>query len=574
MSVNNPWQTPFQRSYESIKSKLLNEMRGRFPEMTDFTEGNIFIILISMFAAIAEVLHYYIDNMAREAFLPTARRYSSVLKHAKLVDYNVKSAIPATVDVILTLSDGSPLENDDITIPVGTQFTSVNGLSWYSTKTVVFRKGEYSVKVPLVQQDKSGENIELGTITSKSQIAVQIPKSSSGQRYAEGSMVLTIDGEPWTLVETFAYSTSTDKVYKVEVGNDGESYIVFGDGRFGMIPSLGGVLKGTFYYTDGVAGNIESGSFTSVPTEISTINPNIVITQPLSATGGSNYESFQMLKDHIPLSIKTLGVAITADDYESLTRLVPGVDKAYVNVDCGNKVSIYITPDNGGVASAALRDRVFRYIQKYKVITVNVEVLSTYPTQIFLEANITGKKSFKALDISNQVKNALLSKYNYENSRINQTVYISEVYQTIENVNLVENVTINKLYLLSYPRPLVRAMQPELNIGRFVQNAYTSDEPEIPLRIEISENPNHYKVTSPYGVIYAQGVVGTPLTVSSTEFNIELTINPLADTGGSYTPGDVYQVSLTPMNTNIAVIDYNIPIISSNNINLTIDEVV
>lgn len=576
MSVNNPWQTPFQRSYESIKGKLINEMRGRFPEMTDYTEGNIFVILISMFAAIAEVLHYYIDNMAREAFLPTARRYSSVVKHAKLVDYHIKSAIPATVDVILTLSNGNALSGNDIIIPVGTQFSSTDGLSWLSTKTVIFRQGEYSVKVPLIQQDRSGDGVELGTITSKSQITIQIPKSATNQPYSEGSMVLTIDNEPWTLVETFAYASSTDKVYKVEVGNDGESYIVFGDGKFGMIPSLGGVLKGTFYYTDGSAGNIDAGNFTTVPSELSSLNPDLIITQPIAATGGSDYENFNMLKEHIPLSLKTLGVAITKDDYESITRLVPGVDKAYVTVDCGNKVSIYITPDNGGVASSALRDIVYRYIQKYKVITVNVEVLSTYPTQIFLDAHITGKKSFKSLDISNQVKNALLNKYNYENSTINQTVYISEVYQTIENVNLVENVTIDKLYLLSYPKPLVRVDQPELNINRFVQNSYTSDQPEIPLWIVIDdEDPTMYKVTSPYSEVYAEGTIGTPTQITIEDsLDAEITINPIAESGGNYTPGDIYQVTVTPMNTNIGVIDYNIPIISAQNINLTIDEVV
>ena len=42
--------------------------------------------------------------MARETFLPTARRYDSVVKHGALVDYHARAAIAATVDVILSRS--------------------------------------------------------------------------------------------------------------------------------------------------------------------------------------------------------------------------------------------------------------------------------------------------------------------------------------------------------------------------------------------------------------------------------------------------------------------------------------
>ena len=98
MPTNNPWLNPYQRSFNSIKDQLKASLQTRIPEITDFSEGNIFMIIVSIYAAIAEVLHYYIDNMARETFFVTARRYSSLYKHAKLVDYHIKSAIPASVD--------------------------------------------------------------------------------------------------------------------------------------------------------------------------------------------------------------------------------------------------------------------------------------------------------------------------------------------------------------------------------------------------------------------------------------------------------------------------------------------
>ena len=67
--------------------------------MVNFAPMELPVILLdkitSTVAAIAEVLHYYVDNMARETFLSTARRYDSVVKHGALVDYHARAAIAA-----------------------------------------------------------------------------------------------------------------------------------------------------------------------------------------------------------------------------------------------------------------------------------------------------------------------------------------------------------------------------------------------------------------------------------------------------------------------------------------------
>ena len=168
MSVSNEWLTPLQRSYQQIKEKLISNLKLKIPEITDFSEGNIFIILISIFAAIAEVLHYYIDNMGQETFFTTARRYSSLLKHAKLVDYHVKAATAARVDVNITKADGTPIASD-LQIPVNTKFTAADGTPFLSTKTVIWEKDTYGINVPLAQKELK-DNINFGVVTSPDMI--------------------------------------------------------------------------------------------------------------------------------------------------------------------------------------------------------------------------------------------------------------------------------------------------------------------------------------------------------------------------------------------------------------------
>lgn len=120
-----------QKIFDSIKGKLLSSLdtitdnEGR-PLITDKSEGNIFVLIISMFSAIAEVLHFYIDNVARETFLPSARKYESLLRHAKLVDYHLKGAFAPRVAVGLSRQDTGV----GVNISSTTDVKDSNGNNW------------------------------------------------------------------------------------------------------------------------------------------------------------------------------------------------------------------------------------------------------------------------------------------------------------------------------------------------------------------------------------------------------------------------------------------------------------
>lgn len=586
MSTSNNWLNPYQRSFNDIKAKLISELRLQIPEITDYSEGNIFVIIISIFAAIAEVIHYYIDNMAREAFLPTARRYSSLYKHAKLVDYHIKSAIPATVDVVLYKNDDTPI-GQDIIIPLNTEFTSSDGKTWISTKTVIWYKDSYYVTVPLVQQKSVGvpDRIQLGNILSPDSI-IYITDIPSDQKYVEGSMNLYINDEPWILVDTFAYSSSRDKVYKVEIDEQLRPYIKFGDGQFGMKPKYNATIEASYSLTYGSAGNIATNNFTTVPQDIQVIDNKITINNVIPATGGSDYETFNMLKNHIPLSIKTLGVAITKEDFEAIAKMVGGVDKAYANYVCGRYVEIYITPDGGGEASSALLDSVEKTISKSKVITTSIEVLSTHKSQVFLDMTITGKKSFKSNDISNQVKKALTTAYDYNNSDINKPVRLSDIYALVDNQSMVDYLTINRLYQLPYPEPQ-KATNLPLNITYFVQNVNPKSDSGTQYIVQVNTffANKHYDVIILYyfegnsgdNRVLAAGNYGELLSVNdiigTNELLFQITINKPSEEL-DYEQGSRYTLNILPMNQDLYPLSYQIPIIENQNITLSINEVV
>lgn len=567
MSVSNPWLNPFQRSYNQIKSKLIENLKVQVPELTDFSEGNIFVLLISLYAAIAEVLHYYIDNMARESFFTSARRYSSLMKHAKLVDYHSHAGIPSTVDLLISKSDNTPVTSD-IDIPIGTLFTDSNGNEWLSTKSVTWKSGSYGVNIP-VEQKHSVENVYLGMIPGSNSY-IELNNLESGQYYVEGSMVLTIGNDTWQLVETFAYSGPYDKHFKVELNENRVPCIIFGDGVNGSIPNSGDSVYGSYYVTYGVNGNIESSSITSIPEVISKAISNAVCTNPYDSCGGSNYESFDQLKFRLPMSIKTLGVAITKDDYESVVRTTPGVDKAYVNYICGKYLEIYITPDGGGKASQALLDKALLNVLSKKVITTSINMLPVDIVDINITATVTGKKSYRSLDISNQIKKVLVDNYGYNNSEIGKSIRISDLYALMDNLSMVDYLSIDKLFVKPSPTKIGNTLV-DLNISyfnvtkistrtKYLISYYSGDT----FTIQNLSQPN----------ILASFKINTQVNIndSSDQNSFSLTISsPMAS---QYNNLNTWTIEVIPNNKDQEFSSVVLPVFKNENIILNVNEVV
>ena len=555
MPTNNPWLNPYQRSFNAIKEQLRKSLQINVPEITDYSEGNIFMIILSIYAAIAEVLHYYIDNVARETFFVTARKYTSLYKHAKLVDYHIKSAVPASVDLTLYTTDGKDLTTN-IYIPTGTVFNSTDGKSWIVTAKdgITWDKTLYprSIKVPVVQKEPYGPVVlSTGVVSPDFRIAIKdIP---TGKRYVEGSLVLKVSDVLWEEVQTFAYSGPTSKVFKVEMDSDMTPYITFGDGTFGMKPPASATMVGTYFLTSGSEGNLAPGSFTTVPSIPGADTSNISVTNHKAASGGSDYENFSMLKEHVPLSVKTLGVAITKEDFENFAKLVPGVNKAYAEYVCGKEVYIYITPDNGEIeASKALIEEVTAQLNKSKVITTSITVLPIHKALIYLDAEVYGKKSFTAVDIQKQIVEAMQDFYGFNQVDLGRSVKLSDVYGLIDNLSTVDSLLINKLYILPEPQLVSSegsgSYSPDLNIASFSQESYIRPSEDYPEFVEVFitiNNDTNYKLD--IGGESWTGTFGEDLLVEHKQ--VVFTINIESQ---GYNSGDRYNFYLGPMNTNIA----------------------
>lgn len=573
MGITNKWLNPYQRSYQQIKAKLVESLMGlKDPQgqklITDYSEGNILIIILSLFAAIAEVLHYYVDNMARETFLSTARRYDSVVKHGALVDYHARAAIAATVDVILSRSITGNSIGAKLTIPHGTLFTDSSGNSWLSARDVIWYSNVTTCKVPIIQHERyTASALNNMVIPTGDRVILNLGTLPNGKYYEQGSMSLQIGGETWVLVDTFAKSKPTDKHFMVSVDEALNPYIMFGDGTFGKKPAAGAKITNVvFYLTNGTQGNVKSNTITSVPSIISSSITDATVSNAYDAGGGSNYENFIMLKEHIPLSVKTLGVAITKEDFESLAMLVDGVNKAKADYECGRKLTIYISPDGGAVASSELINRVYNLLSQRAPMTTWLKVKSAGKVQIILEMDVTGKKSYKTAEIQTQILTALYNAYSPEQAQIGGSVRVSDIYALIDNLSTVDYLHLTKFYIKPWPTTIYG--NKELNLGQFKLNKAKGS-----MTYYITFNSSTtFTVRSVSNGYVTTGSVGSSIQIidKANGFDFSLDIQ-----NNSYQSGYRYSITVSEPNHDYEDPGFNLPVFeNASQLTLTVNEIV
>lgn len=573
MGITNKWLTPYQRSYQSIKAKLIEALSNIKDKdgqtlVTDYSEGNILIIILDLFAALSEVLHYYIDNIGRESFLSTSRRYDSLIKHGLLVDYHSRSAIAASVDVILYRSLSSNQIGAKVNIPKGTQFSDNSGNTWLTPRDVVWHPNVTSVTVPVVQHEiyRDTELTQL-VIPSEETVQIKLGDLPSGKYYENGTMELAIANESWVLVNTFAYSKPTDKHFMVVLSNGLKPIILFGDGNFGMKPKAGSkITSASYYLTKGLSGNIKSGTLLNVPSTIKSSVSDVECSNPYDAAGGSNYETFEMLREHIPLSVKTLGVAITKQDFVDLAKLVDGVNKAAVEYECGRKLIIYINPDNGTNADTERIQKVYDILSQNAPLTTWLKVKSAGRADIILDIEVTGNKSYKTSEITSQILDALYNKYSPEASEIGGSVRVSDIYALIDNLPSVDYLHIKKFYIKPWPTTLYG--NKELIIGQFtLDKASTTASYYL-----VFTSPTAYTLRSVKGGFYKEGLVSNTTQVIDDINGFKFSLD-IQDNG--YKAGYRYTFTISEPNHDYEDPGFNLPIFDKESqLTLKVNEIV
>ena len=84
------------KDYEGFRQGMLNQIPLLLPNWTDRSESDFGVALIELYAYVADILSYYQDRIANEAFLPTATQRRSVVELLRLIDYRIDPGLAAS----------------------------------------------------------------------------------------------------------------------------------------------------------------------------------------------------------------------------------------------------------------------------------------------------------------------------------------------------------------------------------------------------------------------------------------------------------------------------------------------
>lgn len=452
----NKWTNPYSRSFQDIKRDMISALTS-IPSptggklITDISEGNILVIIISAVAAVVEMLHYYIDNAARESFLDSARLYSSVLSHGALVDYLPRGANPATVNVVLTRGIQPDTSQIDNNIPSGTLFYDSNGNTWQTLSDIVWPKYTTQLKMPLSQIELVS-NINIPSTGIINGIDIRVPNSDTTKHISTVGFTMYVGTDKYTLVDTFAnYNPLTDKVYRLYTNNTG-TYIKFPLGH--RLPS-GKDITINYYITLGEYGNIQQGSITKVPDSIKVLGENVTVNNPEASADGFTEDNIEVLREVISSFSRTQGKAITNKDFVDLAKQVPGVKDAAIDTTNVLDKVLYITSLTPGVSpSSQLISNVKKYITDRSTIGDSITVLPANITKLKLDMQVTGKPGSSEVSIKNAILSALYNEYNSSNYGLGNSVRLSDIYSLIDNLKEVDYLYIKDMYITPYVKSI------------------------------------------------------------------------------------------------------------------------
>jgi baseplate J-like protein len=109
----SPLQDYLARDFAALQTRLSDRLGTLLPDWTDGSPADLGVTLTELFAYLGDRLAYWQDAAGTEAYLGTARRRTSVRRHARLLDYRMHEGCSArtwlvfTTPATLTLAAGT-----------------------------------------------------------------------------------------------------------------------------------------------------------------------------------------------------------------------------------------------------------------------------------------------------------------------------------------------------------------------------------------------------------------------------------------------------------------------------------
>lgn len=444
--------------FDDIKANLKTYLKGQ-SEFSDYNfEGSGLSVLIDLLAYNTHYLGMNANMLANEMFLDSATLRSSVVSHAKKLNYTPRSA-RAPIAYLSVQVNNNNLAS--VTIDKGTKFTTT-----VDNKTYGFVVNESLTTQPVNGVLKfTNLPIYEGTLTTAK---YTVDSNNPEKRYILTSdradtdtlkvtvQTSTVDTttEVYTLARDISVVSDTDKVYFLQEIDDGRFEVYFGDDVIGKKPANGNIVILEYIVTNKTEAN-GATSFTGTAVGGET---NITVETLLSATGGSEPETIESIKYYAPLSYSSQRRAVTTYDYKSIVpEIYPNIKSIQVWGGEDNDPPIYgqvyvaISPLSGNKLTEAQKEFIVSGLKPYNIASVRPVIVDPETIFILIDTNFRYNAAVTtktASDLQTLVTSTI-SNYSTGNlEKFDNMFRYSELTRLIDETDLaiLSNITRVRMY--------------------------------------------------------------------------------------------------------------------------------
>lgn len=442
--------------YEALREAMLAQARLSLPEWSDFSENDLGVLLVELFAYASDITLYYQNRIATNLLPATSDEPEALVQLLRLIGYELQPPSPATANLRVAFN---ATEVPPIVIPAVTQFRTPLA----SGGEIVFETGRevliqathltppdarglvYFFPLPVVQ----GTTVVADPLGYSDGSPNQMFKLAQKPVLAGSIQVRVL--EPggietrWQAMESLASSGPGDRHFAVQRDGQGGATLVFGDGINGSIPPAGSPatpvpVKAVYRVGGGPEGNLPTGA--RFRSSLVTVRE---ATNPQAAAGGAPGESLDRARFFAPRLFRTQNRAVTGQDFEDLAMQVPGVGKAKAVAINWNLVLLYVAP-TGQVdePSDLLKRDLLAFFESRRMLSAQVAVVGPQAADIYLMADVRAQPYFLQSDVRRAVEEAVAGYLAFEAVDFGQPVFLSKVYDVIQSLPQVASLTITE----------------------------------------------------------------------------------------------------------------------------------
>jgi len=453
------------QDFWSMKSRLVDFIRQKFPDdFSDFVESSIAIMLIENWSFLADTLSFKIDQIANEVFIDTVTEKENAFRLSKLVGFEPQPPIAARS--LWTASLNNPVLSD-VTIP--------------APFDIEVDAGTQSIRIELFPADANNNPIfdqdiviPAGTVVNAAIVGLEgftRDQTTTGTGAVGQSVLLTefpviydsirvfVDGVLWEQVKFFTDSQPR-REYRVEFNSNYEAFVIFGNNRAGLIPSVGSNITVIYRQGGGTIGNVVSGTIDSQTIiNVTGIPYGIPVSFRNYTRGeyGYNGDTIDDIRQKLPAYVRTQNRAVTGLDYKTLTDqfVTPyqgqiGKSTAVLrNHGCaGNIIDLYVLArlDENDLqqASDELKSELSNYINRMKMFTDFVCIRDGQVISVDINVDIVMDRLYRKFEeeIRVKIQRRLNSFFALNNWEYGEELIELDITKTISDIKEIKNVDI------------------------------------------------------------------------------------------------------------------------------------